>query len=137
MSPVSGNPPEQIHTSAPLAQSLAELLAARPDLSVRALAKAVGMSPSHLSRVIRGADGKRPSLDLLQRLARALGVPTDYFIETRTAAVIAVLKTDAGLTDNLYGKLGLAPDATSRADAAQAAKRNTAAASSADPPRTN
>jgi transcriptional regulator with XRE-family HTH domain len=102
----NGNPPEQIYTSAPLAQSLAELLAARPDLSVRALAKAVGVSPSHLSRVIRGADGKRPSLDLLQRLARTLGVPTDYFIETRTAAVIAVLKTDAGLTDNLYGKLG-------------------------------
>lgn len=103
----------------------------------QASAKAVGVSPSHLSRVIRGADGKRPSLDLLQRLAQALGVPTDYFIETRTAVVIAVLKTDAGLTDNLYGKLGLAPDATSRADAAQAAKRNTAAASSADPPRTN
>jgi transcriptional regulator with XRE-family HTH domain len=103
---MSGNPPKQTHTSAPSAQSLAELLAARPDLSVRALAKAVGVSPSHLSRVIRGADGKRPSLDLLQRLAQALGVPTDYFIETRTAAVIAVLKTDAGLTDNLYGKLG-------------------------------
>ena len=106
MSSVSGNSPHRIHTTAPVAQSLAELLAARPDLSVRALAKMVGVSPSHLSRVIRCADGKRPSLDLLQRLARALGVPTDYFIEIRTAAVIAVLKTDSDLTDNLYGKLG-------------------------------
>ena len=33
-------------------------------------------------------------------------MPTDYFIEIRTAAVIAVLKTDSDLTDNLYGKLG-------------------------------
>lgn len=102
---MTGEASSSRRTSAPASESLSALLAARPDLSMRALAKAVGVSPGHLSRVIRGADGKRASLELLDRLARELGLPADYFVETRIARVLLMIHTDPQLTDGLYDAL--------------------------------
>lgn len=99
---MTGSPTGERRATEPLPRALAAALAERPDLSMRALARAVGVSPGHLSRVIRGADDKRASLELLDRLARELNLPSDYFIETRTAAVIAALEADARLADRVY-----------------------------------
>ena len=78
-------------------------------LSQRKLAQMVDLNPSHLSRVLRGADRTRPSTDLIRRIAHALDLPAGYFPELREAAVIERLKTDPGLRDELYRQLE-APD---------------------------
>jgi transcriptional regulator with XRE-family HTH domain len=95
-------------TDRSFAEELPYLLAER-GLSQRKLAQMVDLNPSHLSRVLRGADHTRPSTDLIRRIAHALDVPAGYFPELREAAVIERLKTDPGLRDELYRQLA-APD---------------------------
>jgi transcriptional regulator with XRE-family HTH domain len=88
----------------PFAEELPRLLAER-GLSQRKLAQMIDLNPSHLSRVLRGADQTRPSTDLIQRIAKALDLPTGYFPELREAAVIENVKKDARLRDQLYRQL--------------------------------
>jgi transcriptional regulator with XRE-family HTH domain len=85
-------------------EELPALLAER-GLSQRKLAQLIDLNPSHLSRVLRGADRTRPSIDLIQRVADALGVPRAYFAEVREAAVIEKLRSDPELRDRLYDRL--------------------------------
>jgi transcriptional regulator with XRE-family HTH domain len=79
--------------------------------SLRALATAAGVSPSHLSRVLRQADYKTAGGDLAGRVADALGLPVDYFPEFREAAVIDRVKSDPGWRDRLYDHEVAAPGA--------------------------
>jgi transcriptional regulator with XRE-family HTH domain len=95
----------QAQTDRSFAEELPSLLAER-GLSQRKLAQLVDLNPSHLSRVLRGADRTRPSIDLIRRIAHALDLPAGYFPELREAAVIEKLKTDPGLRDELYSQLG-------------------------------
>lgn len=74
-------------------------------MSIRALAAAVGVSDSHLSRVLRRADYKTPSTDLTKRVAETLGLPSDYFPEFREAYVIERIKGDPKLRNRLYQQL--------------------------------
>jgi transcriptional regulator with XRE-family HTH domain len=97
-------PPVQTRTDRSFAEELPVLLAERR-LSQRKLAQLIDLNPSHLSRVLRGADRTRPSVDLIQRITQALDLPTGYFPELREAAVIERLRTDPGLRDRLYTKL--------------------------------
>jgi transcriptional regulator with XRE-family HTH domain len=74
-------------------------------MSIRALAAAIGVSDSHLSRVLRRADYKTPSTDLAKRVAEAFGKPADYFPEYREAFVIERIRSDARLRNDLYSRL--------------------------------
>lgn len=52
-------------------------------ITLTALAEAAEVDHAHLSRVLRGQ--KKPSIDLIQRVTRALQLPEDYFRERREA----------------------------------------------------
>ena len=94
----------QRRSETPFAEELPRLLAER-GLSQRKLAQLIDLNPSHLSRVLRGADRTRPSTDLMRRIARALDLPAGYFPELREADVIGRLKTDPALRDELYDRI--------------------------------
>jgi transcriptional regulator with XRE-family HTH domain len=94
----------QAQTDRPFTEELPSLMAER-GISQRKLAQLVDLNPSHLSRVLRGADRTRPSIGLIRRIAQALDLPAGYFPEQREAAVIERLKTDPGLRDVLYNQL--------------------------------
>jgi len=94
----------QEQSDRPFVKELPDLLAER-GLSQRKLAQLVDLNPSHLSRVLRGADQTRPSIDLIRRVAEALDLPTGYFEEEREAAVIERVKADPKLRDRLYKEL--------------------------------
>ncbi|HEX8105751.1 MAG TPA: helix-turn-helix transcriptional regulator [Solirubrobacteraceae bacterium] len=75
-------------------------------MSLRQLAGAVDVQPSHLSRLLRGADyRKTPSSDLMGKVAMAFGLPTDYFAEYREAAVVEAVRRDPELRERIYRRL--------------------------------
>lgn len=74
-------------------------------MSQRKLAQLIDLNQSHLSRVLRAANRTRPSIELIERVSRALDLPDGYFPELREAAVIERVKTDPGLRDKLYARL--------------------------------
>jgi transcriptional regulator with XRE-family HTH domain len=74
-------------------------------LSLRALARQVGVSNSHLSRVLRRANYKTPSPQLTHRVAKVFGLPADYFPEFREAFVIEHIRSDPQLRNTLYTRL--------------------------------
>ena len=73
-------------TSLVFCEAATEIMRAR-QISVRQLAREVAASPSHVSRVLRGAQDKQPSIDLIERFAEALRVPPCYFLEVRGSAL--------------------------------------------------
>lgn len=93
------------HTQKPFAEELPALLAER-GMSIRALARAAGVNDAHLSRVLRGIGYRtRPSQDLARRVAEALDLPSDYFVEFREAAVVDEVQKNAALRERLYAEL--------------------------------
>ena len=88
-------------TNKSVADALPELLASQ-DLSLRALASAAGVSQSHLSRALRKGSGRFISGELAERLAIALGLPADYFPETRTWRVHTAIDDDPNLRESVY-----------------------------------
>ena len=91
-------------TDRPFNEELA-ILPAERRLSQRKLAQLVDLNPAHLSRVIRGADGARPSIELIRRIAKALELPPGYFPEQREVAVIEMIKRNPALRDKLYARV--------------------------------
>jgi transcriptional regulator with XRE-family HTH domain len=91
-------------TDTPFIDELPRLLRER-GMSLRALAATIGISDSHLSRVLRRADYKTPSPDLTRRVALALGLPPDYFLELREAYVLEQVRSDPELRNDLYARL--------------------------------
>jgi transcriptional regulator with XRE-family HTH domain len=71
---------------------------------MRALAREVGVSDSFLSRALRGVDYKSASGELTGRVARALGLPVDYFREYREDRVVDRVRADARLRDDIYDR---------------------------------
>jgi transcriptional regulator with XRE-family HTH domain len=96
------------HTDIPFTEELPRLLRER-GMSVRGLAAEIGISDSHLSRVLRRADYKTPSPDLTRRVALSLGLPPDYFREFREAYVVEQIKSDSRLLNDLYVRLSRKP----------------------------
>ena len=88
----------------PFNEELPPLLHER-GLSIRALARLVGIGDDHLSRVLRGDRGKRATAELTQRVALALELPEDYFAEVRLSFLVDRLTTDPGLRDDLYDRI--------------------------------
>ena len=94
-------------TSEPLSEALPKLLAER-GMSVRALAAAIAVDQSYLSRVIGTSNPKqarRASAEVAALIAEALGLPLDYFPEYREAKVIEAVREDGRLRDRIYGGL--------------------------------
>jgi transcriptional regulator with XRE-family HTH domain len=92
-------------TDKPFSEALSEVLAEK-GMSQRALADAVGVEQSHLSRLARGVDSRtRPSVDLAHRITEVLGLSEDYFRETREAIVIEQLRRDAPFLNRVYRNL--------------------------------
>lgn len=93
------------HTERTFVEELPDLLQER-GISLRALARAVDVSDAHLSRLLRGVGYRtRPSADLAQRVAEALDLPGDYFLEYREAAIVEAIRRDPALRERLYGQL--------------------------------
>ena len=91
-------------TNRPFIEELPRLAKER-EISLRKLAQAVDVNPSHLSRVLRRANHKTPSAELVRRVAVALGLPPDYFPEFRSAAVQEEVRRNPRLRDELYDEL--------------------------------
>jgi transcriptional regulator with XRE-family HTH domain len=91
-------------TNEPFVEEVSRLLEER-GLSIRALAREVGVTDAHLSRVLRQVNYKTPSADLAGRVAEAFGLPRDFFPEYREGYVIEKLKANGRLRDELYDRL--------------------------------
>jgi transcriptional regulator with XRE-family HTH domain len=91
-------------TQRTFAEELPELLRER-ELSLRTLARVVGVGDDHLSRVLRGARSKRVTGELASRVAVALGLPEDYFPETRLEFIVRNLSRHPTLRDRVYDEL--------------------------------
>lgn len=83
-----------------MTEELPGLLVAN-EMTLRELARRVGVDPAHLSRLL---NGKRtsPTGSLAGRVATALALPEDYFPEFRRGAVIAWIDRDPSTRDRLY-----------------------------------
>jgi transcriptional regulator with XRE-family HTH domain len=89
----------------PFAEELAALLEEKA-LSQRGLAAEVGVSPSHLSRLLRRADYRNtPSRELVRKIALALELPEDHFVEYREAAVVERVLSDEAFREASYTRL--------------------------------
>jgi len=88
----------------PFDEELPRLLTER-GMSLRALAGRAGVSASYLSRVLRHAEYKTAGPELARKVALALGLPKDYFLEFREGFVIDRVRADAQLRDQLYRTL--------------------------------
>ena len=91
-------------TTRPFTEELPDLLQER-ELSLRALARVVGVGDDHLSRVLRGDRNKKATGDLTRRVAVALGLPEDYFPEARLEFIAAHLGEHPALRDRVYHQL--------------------------------
>lgn len=91
-------------TTRPFAQELPDLLQEQ-ELSLRALARIVGVGDDHLSRVLRGDRNKRATGELTRRVAVALGLSEDYFPEARMEFIVEHLGEHSVLRDRVYDQL--------------------------------
>ena len=91
-------------TARPFTEELPDLLRER-DLSIRTLAQMVNVGDDHLSRVMRTARGKKPTGELTRRVAVALDLPEDYFLEARLTFVAEHLGSHPQLLDKVYDQL--------------------------------
>jgi transcriptional regulator with XRE-family HTH domain len=82
-------------------------------MSLRALARQVGVGDDHLSRVVRGDRAKKPTAGLARRVAQALGLPEDYFPEARLDFIVQQLTNDPELLDKTYDRLRRKADGVS------------------------
>jgi len=70
------------------------------NLTLRDLAEQAEVDDGYLAHVLNG--NKRASEDLVLRVALALDLPADYFIEYRRAAVDEYLKHKPHIVNRLY-----------------------------------
>src|SRR5262249_37094294 len=79
--------------------ALPELLMERR-LSLRELGRRIGIDATYLSRVRRG----RQSLpvELPTKVALALGLPMDFFPETRESLIVDAVRQDPDLRERVY-----------------------------------
>jgi transcriptional regulator with XRE-family HTH domain len=92
-------------TDQPFRDAMPGLLAER-GVSLRELGRRLGMDAAHLSRVRRGR--KRLSPDLPRRVAVTLGLPEDYFPETREEAILDAVRRDPRLRERIYEQVLIA-----------------------------
>lgn len=76
----------------------------RERATLNALANRVGVRQSHLWRIVHQPDERRASLELIAKVAIVLGLPPDYFLETRAAAVEDYLRCHPARLNRLYSE---------------------------------
>ncbi len=74
-------------------------------VTYRALAERTGLSAGYLNHLVHG-NRPVPSNDVLQTLARALGVEAEHFREYRLRVVAERLEAMPEMIDRLYKQLG-------------------------------
>jgi transcriptional regulator with XRE-family HTH domain len=74
-------------------------------LTYRALASKTGLSAGYLNHVVHG-NRPVPSNDIVERLAAALGVEAEHFLEYRVRTITERLERMPELVDRLYRRLG-------------------------------
>ena len=74
-------------------------------LTYRALASKTGLSAGYLNHVVHG-NRPVPSSDIVERLAEALGVEPEHFLEYRVRTITERLERMPELVDRLYRRLG-------------------------------
>lgn len=73
-------------------------------VTYRGLAEKTGLSAGYLNHIVHG-NRPVPSNDVVQRLAKALGVDPAHFREYRLRAITERLERDPALIDRLYRRL--------------------------------
>lgn len=73
-------------------------------VSYRALAERTGLSAGYLNHLAHG-NRPVPSDDVIQRIAKALGVKPDRFLEFRVRRVADVLRRKPDVADKVYKEL--------------------------------
>jgi len=71
----------------------------------RKLAAAAGLSAGYLNHVVHG-NRPVPSNDVIERIARALDVEPEHFLEHRLRLITERLEKMPDLVDRLYRRLG-------------------------------
>ena len=74
-------------------------------LTYRALAAKTGLSAGYLNHVVHG-NRPVPSNDIVERLAEALGVQPEHFLEYRLRVITERLERMPDLIDRLYKRFG-------------------------------
>jgi transcriptional regulator with XRE-family HTH domain len=69
-------------------------------VSLRELSRRLGMDATYLSRVQRGQ--QQIPTRLPSRVAASLGLPEDYFPETREALIADAIRSDSTLREQIY-----------------------------------
>ena len=73
-------------------------------ITYRGLAEKTGLSAGYLNHVVHG-NRPVPSADVVVRLAAALGVESEHFLEVRIRAITGRLEALPDLVDRLYKRL--------------------------------
>jgi transcriptional regulator with XRE-family HTH domain len=84
----------------PLTEALPALMTARK-ITFRDLATASGISAGYLNHIAHG-NRETPNDDILGRIAAALDVEPDYFLETRIRAIAMAMEENPALVNRLY-----------------------------------
>jgi transcriptional regulator with XRE-family HTH domain len=87
-------------TQMPFRDALPGLLLER-GISLRELGRRIGIDATYISRVRRGQ--KRLPVDLPKKVAVALGLPPDYFPETRESLILDAMRRDPELRERRAG----------------------------------
>jgi transcriptional regulator with XRE-family HTH domain len=71
----------------------------------RELAAAVGVDPAHVSRLLRRGSRVRATPQLLARVARALDVEPQFFVEYREWCVLEAVRRNPSLRERLFARM--------------------------------
>ena len=88
----------------PLGETVQRLMAENGH-TYRGLADATGLSAGYLNHIVHG-NRPVPSNEVVERLAKALGVDAAHFREYRLRVVIDKLESTPELIDRLYKRFG-------------------------------
>lgn len=80
-------------------------LMAENGVTFRGLAAKTGLSAGYLNHIMHG-NRPVPSNEILARLAQALGVEAEHFLEYRVRVITERLERMPDLVDRLYKRLG-------------------------------
>ena len=91
-------------SSEPIGPTIQALMA-ETGTTYRGLAERTGLSAGYLNHIVHG-NRPVPSNEVIQSLARALGVEPEHFREYRIRVITERLEAMPELVDRLYGRLG-------------------------------